>query len=219
VSLEAIERRYSALASQGCCLSCGRAASLADPRPGEACLDLGSGRGTDALRLAEAVGPSGRVTGLDAAEGMLRKARELAERLGVTNIEFVRAELEHLPVPDASVDLVISNCTVNHAADKQAVWREVARVLRPGGRFVVSDILASAPVPAEYVRDPVAVAECWAGAVTEAAYLEQLDRAGFGAVEILEKSAPYPKGAIEVLSWTIRGVKPGLPPARKEDDA
>jgi arsenite methyltransferase len=217
VSTRAIEKRYSELATSCCCLSCGGAAGHAAPQPGEACLDLGSGRGTDALRLAEAVGPRGRVTGLDAAEGMLRVARETARRLGVANAEFVRGELERLPLVDGAVDLVISNCALNHASDKRAVWREVARVLKPGGRFVVSDILATAPVPAAFAQDPRAVAECWAGAVTETEYRAQLSAAGFAEIEVLEQSAPYPKGAIEVLSWTIRGVKTTSTPAPEEN--
>lgn len=217
MSIQAIDKRYSELATSCCCLSCGGAAGHAAPRPGETCLDLGSGRGTDALRLAEAVGPGGRVIGLDAAEGMLRVARETARRLGIENAEFVRGELERLPLPDGAVDLVVSNCTLNHAADKRAVWREVARVLKPGGRFVVSDVLAMAPVPAAYAQDPEAVAECWAGAVTEAEYRAQLSAAGFAGIEVLEQSAPYPKGAIEVSSWTIRGVKPSSTPAPEEN--
>jgi arsenite methyltransferase len=217
VSIQAIDKRYSELATTCCCLSCGGAAGHAAPQPGETCLDLGSGRGTDALRLAEQVGLGGRVIGLDAAEGMLRVARETARRLGVENAEFVRGELERLPLADGAVDLVISNCTLNHAADKRAVWREVARVLRPGGRFVVSDILAVTPVPAAFAQDPAAVAECWAGAVTEAEYRAQLSAAGFTEIEVLERSEPYPKGAIEVLGWTIRGMKKTTTPASEEN--
>ena len=138
----AIDARYSALAEESCCLSCGGAARYSRPAPGEVCVDLGSGRGTDALRLAEAVGEKGRVYGIDLSEGMLEKARRTAERLGARNVQFLRGELEALPLPDGGVDLVTSNCTINHAADKPKVWDEIFRVLRPGGRFVVSDIYA-----------------------------------------------------------------------------
>jgi len=103
---------------------------------------------------------------------------------------------------------VISNCTINHAADKQAVWNEVYRMLKPGGRFVVSDIFSSLPVPEEYRNDPEAIAECWAGSVTREEYVAQLAAAGFNDVQILEESEPYEKGKIEVTSWTILGFRP-----------
>ena len=140
--VQAIDARYSALSSGSCCLSCGGAIDHAKPRPGEICLDLGSGRGQDVLRLAEAVGPDGFAYGLDVAAGMLDTARRTAAKLGVANVAFLQSELERIPLPDKSVDLVISNCTINHAADKPAVWAEIHRVLKNGGRFVVSDIYA-----------------------------------------------------------------------------
>jgi arsenite methyltransferase len=207
-ALEAINARYSSLAGSGCCLSCGGAVNLAEARPGEVCVDLGSGRGRDVLRMAEAVGASGHAYGIDASEGMLEKARETAGRLGVTNATFLRGDLEHLPLESKSVDLVISNCTINHATDKQAAWNEIHRVLKPGGRFVVSDIYATRPVPPEFATDPQAVAECWAGAVTRPQYFAQLARAGLAQVEVREESDPYPKGGIEVVSMTIIGVRP-----------
>ena len=129
---EAVNARYSSLAGSECCLSCGGAVNLAEARPGEVCVDLGSGRGRDVLRLAEAVGTSGHAFGIDTSEGMLEKARETATRLGVANASFLRADLQDLPLDSGSVDLVISNCTINHAADKQAVWNEIHRVLKTG---------------------------------------------------------------------------------------
>jgi arsenite methyltransferase len=203
----AVDERYSALAEGSCCLSCGGAVSLAEPKPGEVCLDLGSGRGTDVIRMAEAAGPTGHAYGLDASDGMLEKARLTAERLGVRNATFLKGDLESLPLPDGSVDLVISNCTINHAGDKPAVWREVSRVLRPGGRFVVSDIYSTRPVPAEYAADPRAVAECWAGAVTREEYLGHLAAAGFGEVQVLSEGTPAPKGRIETVSFTFTAIK------------
>lgn len=206
--LEAVNARYSSLSQSSCCLSCGGAIAHGGARPGEVCVDLGSGRGRDAMRLAEAVGAAGHVYGIDASEGMLDKARQDARRLGAANVTFLRADLEHLPLEDASVNLVISNCTINHAPDKQAAWNEVYRILAPGGRLVVSDIYSTVEVPAEYAADAAAVAECWAGSVTRERYLQQLSRAGFRDVEVLEESDPYPKGKIEVASFTIQGSKP-----------
>ncbi len=124
-------------------------------------------------------------------------------------MKFIKTDLENMPLDDGSADLVISNCVINHAENKQNVWNEVSRILKAGGRFVVSDIYSSAPVPPEYKDDPEAVAECWAGSVTRDEYLEQLENAGFTSVEILEESDPYPKGKIKVSSWTILGYKAG----------
>jgi ubiquinone/menaquinone biosynthesis C-methylase UbiE len=202
-----IDNRYSQLAETSCCLSCGGAINYSQAAPGEVCLDLGSGRGTDVLRLAEEAGESGFAYGLDISEGMLEKARKTAEKFLFKNVEFIKSELEVIPLPDNSVDLVISNCTINHAADKQAVWNEIFRVLKDNGRFVVSDIYSTAPVPNEYHDDPVAVSECWAGAVTKQEYLGTLKNAGFNNVEILEESLPYPKGKIDVVSFTIKSHK------------
>ncbi len=200
-----IDIRYSQLAETECCLSCGGAINYATPMPGEVCVDLGSGRGTDVLRMADKVGTQGFVYGIDIAEGMLEKARNSADRLGVTNVEFVKSELEKLELPDKTANLVISNCTLNHAANKQKVWNEIHRILKKGGRFVVSDIYATQPIPEEYKNDPVAIAECWAGAVTRQEYLDHLRIAGFLEVEIIEESAPYQKGKAEVASFTVAG--------------
>lgn len=208
MTTQEIEKRYSELAESSCCLSCGGAADRARPRPGETCLDLGSGRGTDCLRMAEEVGSDGFVWGIDIADGMLEKARSTASKLGVRNVRFEKAELESLPIPSASVDVVVSNCVLNHARDKSRVWAEIFRVLRPGGRFVVSDIYSSVPVPDKFRRDPEAVAECWAGADTRDVYLATIEAAGLREVVVLEESAPYPKGGIEVSSFTVQGVRP-----------
>lgn len=208
---DAINIRYSDLAESSCCLSCGGAINHSEPQPGEVCVDLGSGRGTDAIRLAETVGSEGKVFGLDISDGMLKKARRNAEKLGVSNVEFIRTNLENLPLEDETADLIVSNCTINHADDKQSVWNEIYRTLRDGGRFVVSDIYSLQPVPDEYRNDPAAVAECWAGSVTRDVYVQQLTKAGFTDVQILEESDPYPKGAIEVSSWTLLGKKAAKP--------
>lgn len=207
MEIKEINTRYSELAETECCLSCGGAINYAEPQPGEICVDLGSGRGTDVLRMAESVGETGFVYGIDISDGMLEKARRNAEKFGAANVNFIRCELEKLELPDATADLVISNCTLNHASDKQAVWNEIFRILKNGGRFVVSDIYATAPIADEYRNDPAAVAECWAGSVTRPEYMQQLETAGFASVEIREESAPYAKGNAEVCSFTIAGKK------------
>lgn len=207
MEIKEINSRYSQLAESDCCLSCGGAINYAEPKLGEVCVDLGSGRGTDVLRMAESVGESGFVYGIDISDGMLEKARSNAKKFGVNHVRFVRSELEKLELPDKVADLVISNCTLNHATDKQAVWNEIYRILKKGGRFVISDIYATTPIADEYRNDPAAVAECWAGSVTRAEYMQHLEKAGFASVEILEESAPYAKGNAEVCSFTLAGKK------------
>jgi ubiquinone/menaquinone biosynthesis C-methylase UbiE len=203
-----INNRYSELAESSCCLSCGGAMNYSQVSKGEVCVDLGSGRGTDVLRLAETVGKEGFVYGVDISEGMIRKAVTTAEKMGVTNVEFLHSPLEELSLPDNKADLVISNCTINHSDNKQAVWNEIFRILKHKGRFVVSDIYSVTPVPEEFRTDPVAISECWAGAVTREEYLDHLRNAGFSSPEILEESSPYVKGKIMVSSWTVSGKKP-----------
>ncbi|MBK7401498.1 MAG: methyltransferase domain-containing protein [Myxococcales bacterium] len=204
---QAIETRYQELAESSCCLSCGTAVGHCRPEPGQVCVDLGSGRGTDVLRLAEQVGPTGHAYGLDITEAMLDKARKTATKLGVENATFLRSELEELALPDCTADWVTSNCVLNHAADKGRVWREIARILKKGGQFVVSDIYAVEPVAAEYRDDPAAIAECWAGAITKDEYLLHVQRAGLVDVRILEEGEPYAKGKARVVSFTLAGRK------------
>jgi arsenite methyltransferase len=208
MSILEINKRYSELASTDCCLSCGGAINHAEAKLNEVCIDLGSGRGTDAIRLAETVGSNGTVYGIDISDGMIEKAIKTAERMNVPNVRFIKSSLEHIPLETGIADLIISNCTINHAADKQMVWNEIYRMLRPGGRFVISDIYAITPIPEEYRNDPVAISECWAGSVIRSEYLLQLERAGFSGVNIIEESAPYPKGKVDVSSWTISAHKP-----------
>ncbi len=202
-----INKRYTDLASSDCCLSCGGAVNYAEAKPYEVCVDLGSGRGTDALRLAESVGINGHVYGIDMSDGMIDKAIKTAERMEVKNVSFIKSELEHIDLKSNIADLIISNCTINHSSNKQAVWNEVYRILNEGGRFVVSDIYSLSPIPDEYKNDPVAIAECWAGSVTREEYLNQLEKAGFSSVNIIEESSPYSKGKVMVSSWTIAAVK------------
>jgi SAM-dependent methyltransferase len=138
---------------------------------------------------------------------MIRRATTTATKLGAQNVRFVLADLEQIPLNSEIANLVISNCTLNHVSNKRKVWSEIFRLLKNGGRFVISDIYSSAPVPGGYANDPEAVAECWAGSIPRKEYLDIIQEAGFKDVHILEESQPYPKGKIEVCSFTIRGVK------------
>jgi len=203
----AINERYSKLAEDNCCLSCGGALDLSDPQQGEVCVDLGCGRGNDVIRLAQTVGENGFAYGLDISDGMIEKAKKNADKLGVTNVQFIKSELEALNLSSNVADLVISNCTINHAFDKKAVWNEIYRILKKGGRFVISDIYSMDAVPDIYRNDPVAVSECWAGAITKNEYLEIVADTGFTNIQILEESKPYTKGKIEISSFTIFGKK------------
>jgi arsenite methyltransferase len=202
-----INKRYSELAESTCCLSCGGAVNHSDAKPNEICVDLGSGRGSDVMRLAEIVGPGGYVYGIDISEGMIKKSVDTSKRLGVSNVNFIQSTLEKINLKSEIVDLAISNCTINHSTDKQSVWNEVFRILKQGGRFVVSDIYSLNPVPDEYKNDPVAISECWAGSVTRNEYQEHLHNAGFTSINIIEESEPYEKGKVMVASWTIAGIK------------
>ena len=206
--LDAVGERYNGLAKKSTCLSCGGAVNHASVQAGERCVDLGSGRGRDVVKMAQKAGPDGFVWGIDISDMMRSEALSHAKESNVGNVAFLYGELESLPLPGASADVVVSNCVLNHASDKQAVWNEIFRVLRPGGRFVVSDIYSTEPVPQQYKNDPHAVAECWGGADTRAVYFETVTAAGFPRVEILEESDPYDKGSIQVSSITLRGTKP-----------
>lgn len=208
MNTEQIQIRYSELAQDDtCCLSCGGAIDYSKAKPGETCVDLGSGRGTDVLRMADMVGESGFVYGVDVSDGMLQKAKKNADKLGVSNVKFIKSELEDIKLSSDTVNLLISNCTINHASDKLKVWSEIERILKKSGRFVVSDIYSIGEVPEKYKNDPLAVAECWAGSTTKQDYLDTLSKVGFKDIEIIEESSPYKKGQIEVVSFTIAGKK------------
>jgi ubiquinone/menaquinone biosynthesis C-methylase UbiE len=202
-----INERYSKLAEDTCCLSCGGAINHSNPLPGEVCVDLGCGRGNDVIRMAQEVGEHGLAYGLDISDGMIEKAKKNAAKLDITNIQFIKSELEALKLPSNIANLVISNCTINHASEKTAVWSEIYRILKKGGRFVVSDIYSLDDVPDEYKNDPIAVSECWAGSIKKDEYLKIIAESGFIDVDILEESQPYTKGKIEICSFTIYGKK------------
>jgi ubiquinone/menaquinone biosynthesis C-methylase UbiE len=207
-SILEINKRYSELASSDCCLSCGSAINYSDAKPGQVCVDLGSGRGTDAIRLAGKVGTDGFVYGIDISDGMIEKANQTASKLKINNVKFIKSEFEKIDITSNTADIVISNCSINHAANKQDVWNEIYRILKSGGSFIISDIYSISPVPEEYKNDPEAVSECWAGAVTREEYLNNIRIAGFSDINIMEESTPYEKGKIKVASWTISGTKP-----------
>ena len=202
-----INKRYTLLAEDTCCLSCGGAVDKSKACEGEVCIDLGSGRGTDVLRLAETVGKKGFVYGIDVTEKMIQKAEKTAAKLGVENVKFILSDLENIQLEDDVANLIISNCTLNHVANKTKVWKEIYRLLKNGGRFVISDIYSMQPVPEEYATDPVAISECWAGSIPKEEYLQIIKKAGFKKINILEESKPYPKGKIDVASFTISATK------------
>jgi SAM-dependent methyltransferase len=165
-------------------LGCGVPTAVAELHEGETVLDLGSGAGADVLISARRVGGSGRAIGLDMTDEMLALARANATQAGVDNAEFVKGYIEEIPLPDASVDVVISNCVINLAADKRRVLAEAARVLRPGGRFAVSDVIADPGMDAATRADMAAWTGCIAGALTEAEFATALAAAGLVDVEI-----------------------------------
>ncbi|MFI5058979.1 MAG: arsenite methyltransferase [Candidatus Acidiferrales bacterium] len=209
-------------------LGCGNPTALAQLNAGEHVLDLGSGGGIDVLLSAKRVGPTGKAYGLDMTDEMLALARENQRKAGVSNVEFMKGEIENIPLPDNSVDVVISNCVINLSADKDRVLCEAFRVLRPGGRFAVSDVVVRGPVPAAIRRNVELWVGCVAGALDESEYRAKLGAAGFAEVEIeptrvysiedarhfltakgvdVEAIAPHVEG--KFASAFIRAKKPG----------
>jgi arsenite methyltransferase len=167
-------------------LGCGVPTAVADLNEGETVLDLGSGAGADVLISARRVGPTGKAIGLDMTDEMLDLARRNAAEAGVSNVEFLKGYIEEIPLPDDSVDVVISNCVINLAGDKTPVMREAARVLRPGGRFAVSDVIADADMDEQTKADMAAWTGCIAGALTRDEFEEAMTDAGFTEIEINE---------------------------------
>lgn len=165
-------------------LGCGNPTALIDLHAGEVVLDLGSGGGIDVLLSAQRVGPAGKAYGLDMTDDMLALARENQRQAGVTNVEFLKGEIENIPLPDNSVDVLISNCVINLSADKDRVLREAFRVLRPGGRFAVSDVVVRGTVPDAIRKSMSLWVGCIAGALEETDYLNKLAKAGFTSVSI-----------------------------------
>lgn len=165
-------------------LGCGNPTALAELKPGETVLDLGSGGGIDALLSANRVGPTGKAYGLDMTDDMLALARENQKKAEISNVEFLKGEIENIPLPDNSVDVIISNCVINLSADKDRVLREALRVLKPGGRFAVSDVVVRGEVPAEVRKSMELWVGCIAGALEEMDYVKRLAMAGFDGIDI-----------------------------------
>lgn len=197
-------------------LGCGNPTAIAAIRPGETILDLGSGAGFDCFLAARQVGPTGRVIGVDMTPDMISKARANAAKVKAENVEFRLGEIEHLPVSDGSVDAILSNCVINLSPEKAAVFREAFRVLRPGGRLAISDVVATGPIPAELQNQAAALAGCVSGAAPIDDVRAMLQAAGFTEVEV----RIAPQSAEVVGSWlpgieqfvasaTIEARKPG----------
>jgi SAM-dependent methyltransferase len=165
-------------------LGCGNPTALAELKPGEVVLDLGSGGGIDVLLSAKRVAPGGKAYGLDMTDEMLALANENKRKAGAQNVEFLKGDIERIPLPDASVDVIISNCVINLAADKDRVLREAFRVLKPGGRFAVSDVVTKGAVPAEIRKSMLLWVGCVAGALEDSEYRDKLAAAGFERISI-----------------------------------
>ncbi len=198
-------------------LGCGNPQAIAALAPGEVVLDLGAGGGFDCFLAARQVGPTGRVIGVDMTLEMIAKARENAQKLGVENVEFRLGEIERLPVADGQVDVILSNCVINQSPDKRAVFAEAFRVLEPGGRLAISDVVATKPLPGELKNDVAALTGCIAGAADVATILALLEEAGFERVRVAVSEASrevirewLPGKGVEqyVASATIEAVKP-----------
>ena len=165
-------------------LGCGNPTALAELKPGETVLDLGSGGGIDVLLSARRVGPAGKAYGIDMTDEMLALAEENKRKSGLANVEFLKGEIEHIPLPDNSVDVIISNCVINLSGDKDRVLREAFRVLKPGGRFAVSDVVIRGEVPPAIRKSMELWVGCIAGALSEADYRSKLATAGFGSIGV-----------------------------------
>jgi len=176
-------------------LGCGNPTALAELKPGEIVLDLGSGGGIDVFLSAKRVGPAGKAYGLDMTDEMLALARENQWKAGVANVEFIKGDIENIPLPENSVDVIISNCVINLSGDKDRVLREAFRVLKPGGRFAVSDIVTRGGVPEEIRKSALLWAGCVAGALEDSEYREKLAAAGFTNIDI-EPTRVYRSGDI-----------------------
>jgi arsenite methyltransferase len=228
---------YGALETEGlpekavlASLGCGNPTALTELKPGETVLDLGSGGGIDVLLSAKRVGPTGKAYGLDMTDDMLALARENQRKAGATNVEFVKGEIENIPLPDNSVDVIISNCVINLSADKSRVLKEAFRVLRPGGRFAVSDVVVRGEVPDAIRKNMLLWVGCIAGALEESDYRAKLRDAGFESVDLeptrvydiedarvflteagisVDEIAPQVEG--KFLSAFIRATKPATP--------
>ena len=193
-------------------LGCGNPAAIAELKAGEVVLDLGSGAGIDVFLAATKVGPTGRVIGVDMTKEMVAKAKDIAGSCGYHNVEFRLGEIEELPVDDESVDVVISNCVINLSTDKARVFQEAYRILKLGGRLIVSDIVAERTLPDVIKQDPDAWAACIAGALERQEYLKEIKKAGFDDVEVTSEREFYieseeSRAMEKLLSIIVKGYK------------
>jgi len=198
-----IQIRYAGEAKTACSLSCGSILDYAGISSGEIVVDLGSGRGSDVMKAALEAGKYGFAIGIDFTPEMIETGKALAGKLSISNCEFRLADIDCLPVENNFADVVISNCTINHAPDKSKVYSEIFRILKFGGRFIISDIIAVNPLNDEIKSDHEAWAACYGGAITKEENLLAMETAGFTTVEILEESDPYEKGdaIIKSITW------------------
>ena len=201
-----IQARYTKESGNSCNLSCGSNLDFLDITPGENILDLGSGRGNETLQAAILTGNEGKAVGLDMTQSMIDVARLNAEGMGISNVWFVKGDIEGLPFDKATFDAVMSNCVINHAKNKKKVYTEIFRVLKPNGRFVISDAVSKNPLPPDVRNDPNAWAQCFGGAVTEKEYLESIVSSGFKNIEILRRRE-YIKNGFDFISLTISATK------------
>jgi SAM-dependent methyltransferase len=193
-------------------VGCGNPTALADLKTGETVLDLGAGAGIDVFLAARRVGETGRVIGVDLTADMVAKGRQLAQEHGFVNVEFRQGDIEHLPVESVTVDVVISNCVINLTADKVASFQEVHRVLKPGGRMLIADLVTAGELPPEVRASAAAWADCLAGALPKEAYLDAIRRAGFAEVAVVSESSYEAPGMDErvrgkIVSVKVRAVK------------
>jgi arsenite methyltransferase len=188
-------------------VGCGNPTALADLGAGETVVDLGAGAGIDVFLAARRVGAGGRVIGVDMTEDMVAKGRQLAREHGFANVEFRLGEIEHLPLTANSVDVIISNCVINLTADKLVSFREIHRVLKPGGRMLISDLVTEGDLPAAVRASAAAWADCLAGALEKGEYLETICRAGFAEVSVVSQSSYEAPGIEPQLKGKITSVK------------
>ena len=188
-------------------VGCGNPTALADLKAGETVVDLGAGAGIDVFLAATRVGEHGRVIGVDMTADMVARGQKLAREHGFANVEFRLGEIEHLPLEADSVDVIISNCVINLTADKLASYREIHRVLKPGGRMLISDLVTVGELPEDLRRSFAAWADCLAGAMEKESYLETMRRAGFGAVTVVSESSYEAPGMDARLQGKILSVK------------